>query len=241
MNENGKEYGNPLQYSCWEKSHRQRSLEDYSLQGRKESDMTEHIFMNGSVIPLKFRVLRMSYPVYFRLQTALFYIYIYLFLAMLGLHCCVWAFSTCGEREATFQLQYAGFLLWQLLLLQSSIKDMQVSAVTAYGLRSCSSQVLEHRLNNCDTRAQLHHGTWDVLGSEIKPTSPALAGRFFTTEPPGKPGNILNWKQKQQNTKVKETDIIMESDLFFPITDRAHTQSWEVLSLTGPCRQGTLF
>ena len=25
----------------------------------------------------------------------------YLFLAMLGLHCCVWAFPTCGEQEAT--------------------------------------------------------------------------------------------------------------------------------------------
>ena len=30
-------------------------------------------------------------------------------------------------------------------------------------------------------------GTWDLPGSEIKPVSPALAGGFFTTEPPGKP------------------------------------------------------
>ena len=28
---------------------------------------------------------------------------------------------------------------------------------------------------------------WDLPGSGIKPKSPALAGRFFTTEPPGKP------------------------------------------------------
>ena len=28
---------------------------------------------------------------------------------------------------------------------------------------------------------------WDPPGSGIKPSSPALAGRFFTTEPPGKP------------------------------------------------------
>ena len=27
----------------------------------------------------------------------------------------------------------------------------------------------------------------DLCNAEIKPTSPALAGRFFTTEPPGKP------------------------------------------------------
>ena len=28
---------------------------------------------------------------------------------------------------------------------------------------------------------------WDLLGSGIKPMSTALAGGFFTTEPPGKP------------------------------------------------------
>ena len=32
--------GNPLQYSCLEKSHGQRSLAGYSPQGYKESDMT---------------------------------------------------------------------------------------------------------------------------------------------------------------------------------------------------------
>ena len=29
----------------------------------------------------------------------------------------------------------------------------------------------------------------DLPDPEIKPVSPALAGRFFTTAPPGKPGN----------------------------------------------------
>ena len=29
---------------------------------------------------------------------------------------------------------------------------------------------------------------WDLPRSGIKPVSPALAGSFFTTEPPGKPG-----------------------------------------------------
>ena len=27
----------------------------------------------------------------------LFYLFIYLFMAALGLHCCAWAFSSCGE------------------------------------------------------------------------------------------------------------------------------------------------
>ena len=34
-------HGNPLQYSCPENPHGQRSLEGYSPQGLKEEDMTE--------------------------------------------------------------------------------------------------------------------------------------------------------------------------------------------------------
>ena len=32
---------------------------------------------------------------------------------------------------------------------------------------------------------------WDLSGSGIEPGSPALAGRFFTTEPPGKPSFLF--------------------------------------------------
>ena len=32
---------------------------------------------------------------------------------------------------------------------------------------------------------------WDIPRSTIEPRSPALAGRFFTTEPPGKPYNCI--------------------------------------------------
>ena len=35
--------GNPLQYSCLEKSHAQRILVGYRPWGYKESDMTEHL------------------------------------------------------------------------------------------------------------------------------------------------------------------------------------------------------
>ena len=34
-------HGNPLQYSCLENPHGQRSLAGYSPRGRKKSDMTE--------------------------------------------------------------------------------------------------------------------------------------------------------------------------------------------------------
>ena len=73
------------------------------------------------------------------------------------------------------------------------------SVVAAHGLRSCGSQALEHRLCSCGSRALEHrlssygaqvslfHGVWDPPGSRIEPTSPALAGRFFTTDHQGSP------------------------------------------------------
>ena len=39
----GGEHGNPLQYSCLENPHGQRSPVDYSLWGGKELDMTEQL------------------------------------------------------------------------------------------------------------------------------------------------------------------------------------------------------
>ena len=39
----GEGHGNPIQYSCLENPHRQRSLVGYSPWGHKESDMTEQL------------------------------------------------------------------------------------------------------------------------------------------------------------------------------------------------------
>ena len=41
-------------------------------------------------------------------------------------------------------------------------------------------------LNSCGSWAQLLHNMWVPPRPGIEPVSPALAGRFFTTEPPGK-------------------------------------------------------
>ena len=45
-------------------------------------------------------------------------------------------------------------------------------------------QTLE--LTSCGTRAQLLRSMWNLPGPEMEPVSPASAGGFFTTEPPGK-------------------------------------------------------
>ena len=57
----------------------------------------------------------------------------------------------------------------------------------AHGLSSCGSQALERRLSSCGARASLLCSMWDLPGPGLKPVSPALAGGFLTTAPPGKP------------------------------------------------------
>ena len=55
------------------------------------------------------------------------------------------------------------------------------AVVAVRRLRSCSSQALQHRLSICGP-----HGMWDLPPLQIKPKSPALAGRLLTTGPPAK-------------------------------------------------------
>ena len=62
-----------------------------------------------------------------------------------------------------------------------------VQALKHMSFRSGSAWALEHRLSSHGARAYLLHGLWDIPGSGIEPISSALAGGFFTTEPPGKP------------------------------------------------------
>ena len=55
------------------------------------------------------------------------------------------------------------------------------------GFSCCSSWALEFGLNSCGAWAWMLLGMWDLPRPGIKSMSPALAGGFFTTEPPGKP------------------------------------------------------
>ena len=60
----------------------------------------------------------------------------------------------------------------------------QASVVVARGLSSCGSRAIERRLSSCG--AQVLRGMWYLPGPGLEPVSPALAGRFLTTAPPGK-------------------------------------------------------
>ena len=96
-----------------------------------------------------------------------FYLFIYLFLAVLGLRCCARAFSSCGERGPLF-IAVRGPL------------TIVASLVAEHRLQT-------RRLSSCGSRAQLLRGMWDPPRPELEPVSPASAGRLLTTAPPGKP------------------------------------------------------
>ena len=63
-------------------------------------------------------------------------------------------------------------------------------------LSSCGSRALERRLSSCGTRAWLLHSMWDLPRPGLESVSPALAGGFLTTAPPGKPKVALNKENK---------------------------------------------
>ena len=58
----------------------------------------------------------------------------------------------------------------------------------------CSGwQALERRLSSCGPQAQLPSSMCNLPRPGIKPVSPALAGEFLTTGPPGKSLLFLIW------------------------------------------------
>ena len=92
-----------------------------------------------------------------------FFLKIYLFWAVLGLHWCAWAFSSCSERGVGATLHYGAW------------------ASHCSGFFWCKAWAWE--LNNCTEQAQVPRGTWNLLRPGIKPMFPALAGRFLTIGP----------------------------------------------------------
>ena len=75
-------------------------------------------------------------------------LFIYLFLAVLGLHCCVRAFSSCGERGLLFVAVCGLLIVVASLCCGAWALDTQASVVVAHGLSSCGSRALECRLGS---------------------------------------------------------------------------------------------
>ena len=70
---------------------------------------------------------------------------------------------------------------------RGSAVGIWASVVVACGLSSCGSRAIERRRSSCGAWGQLLCGTWDLPGPGLERVSPALAGGFLTTVPPGKP------------------------------------------------------
>ena len=77
----------------------------------------------------------------------------------------------------------------------NSFSCCEAQAAEYAGFGSCSSQALEHKLNTCGSWADLLLGMWDLPRPGTEPVSPAPAGRFFTTESPGKPVNFVEFEE----------------------------------------------
>ena len=70
-------------------------------------------------------------------------------MAVLGLHCCTWAFSRCGEWGLLF-IAVRGLLIAVTSLVGGAwALGARASVVVARGLRSCGARALECRLSSC--------------------------------------------------------------------------------------------
>ena len=92
-------------------------------------------------------------------------------MAVLGLRFCARASSSCSKWGPLF-IAVRGPLI------------IAASLVAEHKLQT-------RRLSNCGSRAWLLRGMWDPPRPGLEPVSPALAGRFLTTAPSGKPTMFL--------------------------------------------------
>ena len=60
---------------------------------------------------------------------------------------------------------------------------------------------------------------WDLPGPGVEPLSPTLAGRFFTTEPPGKPPDSTT-------NEVVLSNLLSVSDLQFPYLWNSYSDTY---------------
>ena len=88
-------------------------------------------------------------------------------MTVLSLRFCARAFSSCGKWGPLF------FAVRGPLTIAASL-------VVEHRLQT-------RRLSSCGSRPQPLRGMWDPPRPGLEPMSPASAGRFSTTAPPGKP------------------------------------------------------
>ena len=102
--------------------------------------------------------------------------------------CCVfvagWAFLCCGNQQLFSSCSVQASPWVASRVGEPGFQSSQASVAAARGL-----VVLAPRLQSTGLVAPW---MWDLSGPGIEPMSPEWAGGFFSTEPQGKPPNILH-------------------------------------------------
>ena len=139
---------------------------------------------------------------------------------MLGLHCCLWAFASCSEQGLLF--------------------------VALCGLLTAVTSLVEYRLSSCGPRAQLLCNMWNLPGQGIELVSPALAGRFLFTKPPGKsrksffskPRAFPSIAQAHSNSPpAAELALQGQVRMSQPKTFKSNRFDWQLLNEHLPARE----
>ena len=107
-------------------------------------------------------------------------------MARLGLCCCT-LFSLVVASGGYSLAGVPGLLIAVAsLIVVHRLWGVWASVTAAQGLSSFGSRTPEHRLSRCGARAEVLRIKWALPGPGVELVCPALAGGFFTTEPPGK-------------------------------------------------------
>ena len=129
---------------------------------------------------------------------------------MLGLRFCARASSSCGKRGPLF-IAVRGPL------------TIAASPVEGHRLQT-------RRLSSCGSRAQLLRGTWDLPRPGLEPVSLALAGRFSTTEPPGKPWESYFNQKYAIKTLPSHLFHSNPTKYLWPVTPKILRRCWRLIS-----------
>ena len=90
------------------------------------------------------------------------------------------------------------------------------------------SLIAEHGPKSCGTWAWLLHGMWDFPGPGIEPVPLALAGRFLTTGPPGKPTSCSYGILANATLRFQVLCKILEREIKWAIPIREPTPTRQV-------------
>ena len=127
-------------------------------------------------------------------------------MAVLGLRFCARAFSSCSKQGPLF-IAVCGPL------------TIAASLVVEHRLQT-------RRLSSCGSRAYLLRGMWNLPRPGLEPASPALAGRFSTTAPPGKPLDTVFLIDRQSALHVHRFHILRLNQPWIKVSIRGWLNPW---------------